>query len=127
MKHAALALPICCALLSISAASCGMSRADIERQTVSQFQRRLDTDADLKAYHLKAAGASLVKSGPRTYSGFVSVILNGKTRDIGVTVTVDRGNIMFETKPSAFAFLAEKAPVQAFGPFHGADIRNCRL
>jgi hypothetical protein len=106
---------LCAAALTL--ASCGMNKAEVERSVASRFQTRLDTDRAYSGYGMKVKTVSLVKSGSHTYNGYATVVLDGETHDIGIAVTVDGGNIIFETKPSAFAFLTEKAPVQAFVRF----------
>ncbi|MDR1231991.1 MAG: hypothetical protein LBK61_11410 [Spirochaetaceae bacterium] len=93
------------AVLCAFLASCGMNQAELEREVASQFQRDLDTDADLKAYGMNVSDVTLVKSGGHAYNGYVTVTLDGAEHDIGVTVTVNGDSFMYETKPLAFGFL----------------------
>jgi hypothetical protein len=95
-------------------ASCGMSKDAIERRVFTEFQNRLDKDADTARYGMKVRSVSLVKSESRVYKGYVTVSLDGKSHDIGITVTTDGSNILLETDPFAFSFLTEKALEQFF-------------
>jgi hypothetical protein len=60
-------------------------------------------------YGMEVRSVSLVKSGSRVYKGSVTLTLDGKSHDIGITVTTDATDILLETGPFAFSFLAEKA------------------
>jgi hypothetical protein len=101
-------------VLIVLLASCGMSKAGIERRVAAEFQQSLDQNHDTSAYHMKVKTVSLVKSGSNAYKGYVSVALDGKTHNIGITVTTDAADILLETDPFAFGFLAEKALEKLF-------------
>ncbi|MDR1307529.1 MAG: hypothetical protein LBK74_08150 [Treponema sp.] len=98
-------IPVIIALL----ASCGMSKGALERGVASRFQQFLDTDDNLSGYGMKVETVTLVKSGSYSYNGYVTVDLDGESHDVGITVTVDGSDFMFETTPFAFGFLVEKA------------------
>jgi hypothetical protein len=61
-------------------ASCGMSKAGIERRVAAEFQQSLGQNPDTSAYHMKVKTVSLAKSGPNAYDGYVTAALDGKTR-----------------------------------------------
>jgi hypothetical protein len=90
-------------------AACGMSKADVESRVAAEFQQSLDQNPDTSAYHMEVKTVSLVKSGSNNYKGYVTVALDGETHNIGITVTTDATDILLETDPFAFGFLAERA------------------
>jgi hypothetical protein len=97
-------------------ASCGMSKGALERGVASQFQQFLDTDEDLSGYGMEVKAVMLVKSGSHSYKGYVTVALDGENHDIGITVTGDGSDFVYETTPFAFGFLMEKAVEDLFDP-----------
>ena len=100
------------ALLSLAVlallASCQMSKAEVESQLRRQFQQSLDTDTNLQSYGMRVRDVTLVKNGSHTYTGYVTVDLDGESHDIGVTVNVDGEDSFFKTDPLAFGFLATR-------------------
>jgi methanogenic corrinoid protein MtbC1 len=95
-------------------ASCGMSKETVERRVASEFQQRLDKDADTARCGMEVRSVSLIKSGSAAYKGYITVTLDGETHDIGITVTTDASNILLETDPFAFSFLTEKSLEELF-------------
>jgi hypothetical protein len=101
-------IPVIIAVIALLA-SCGMSKGALERGVASRFQRDLDTDDNLSGYGMEVETVTLVKSGSHSYNGYVTVDLDGESHDIGITVTVDGSDFIYETTPFAFGFLVEKA------------------
>ncbi|MDR2186235.1 MAG: hypothetical protein LBO80_11320 [Treponema sp.] len=108
MKMKTAALPAALTLIFLLA-SCGMSKAGIESRVAAEFQQSLDGDDDLSGYGMEVKSVSLVKTGSNAYDGYVTVALDGESHNIGITVTTDADDILLETDPFAFSFLAEKA------------------
>jgi hypothetical protein len=108
----ALVLLAVCAALAL--ASCE-SKDALEGRVAAQFQQQLNTDPKMSGFDMKVKSVSLVKTGPRAYSGFVTVVLDGKTHNIGINLISDGRDILLETEPFAFSFLAEKAMETLFG------------
>ncbi|GHT85466.1 hypothetical protein FACS1894137_09780 [Spirochaetia bacterium] len=108
MKMTPLVFPAALALIALLT-SCGMSKEHVERRVATVFQQRLDKDASTARYGIKVRSVSLIKSGSASYKGYITVALDRETHDIGITVTTDASNILLETDPFAFSFLAEKA------------------
>jgi hypothetical protein len=107
-------LLVLAALCVVLSASCGMSKDALERGVASRFQDSLDSDSGLSGYGMEVTGVTLVKSGAHSYNGYVTVALDGEGHDIGITVTADGSDFMYETTPFAFGFLAEKALERLF-------------
>ena len=87
--------------------SCGMSKSDIENTVRRSFQSQMDTDATYKEYGMKVQSVSLIKVDSRNYDGFVTVELEGDRYNVPITVRTDGTQVMWETKPLAFAFLIQ--------------------
>ncbi|GHU82657.1 hypothetical protein FACS189468_7090 [Spirochaetia bacterium] len=113
MKPNPLAFTAALVLIALLAA-CGMSKEHVERRVATEFQQRLDNDAATARYGIKVRSVSLIKSGSAAYKGYITVALDGETHDIGITVTTDASDILLETDPFAFSFLAEKALEELF-------------
>ena len=87
--------------------SCGTSKENLQNQIKSSFQEKMNNDESYSKYNIIVNGVTLVKASNNTYDGLVNVSLEDQKYDVPITVTTDGENMMWQTKPLAFGFLAQ--------------------
>ena len=77
-----------------------------EDYILESFQETMDNDAEFSEYGFIVKEVSLVKKIGNQYNGLVDIEYKGKPRKISITATIDGDNVLWETKPGQFAFVA---------------------
>ena len=86
---------------------CGPSRADLETWVKGELQKHVQTDPVLKPYGITVESVQLVESGKNKYEGMGMVKFQGAEKAVPLEVTADGERMMYQTKPSAFDFVAQ--------------------
>jgi len=94
-------------LLAFFLASCGTDVEGLQTQVKDSMQSKFSTDDQYAKYKMVVESVTLVASSGNTYDGIAKVTFNKKQYDVPVSVTSDSKNLMWQTKPLAFSFLAE--------------------
>lgn len=93
--------------MSLMLAGCGPSRADLETWVKGELQKHVQTDPVLQPYGITVESVQLVESGKNKYEGMGMVNFQGTRKAVPLEVTADGDRVMYQTKPSAFDFVAQ--------------------
>ena len=95
-------------MIVFAIAGCGMSTEDIGEKVKSSMQETLSTNSNLKNYNLKVKNVQVFKKSGNAYKGLASISYKGTSHDVPIEITVDGRNVMWETAPGAFMFIAQE-------------------
>lgn len=109
-------------LLALSLTACSPSPTDITDSVKQSLQETLNTDSDYAEYDLTVGDIELIKIGDNEYKALADIYLDGVKNTVPLDVYTE-GNIfefnaMWEAKPGAFLFVAEKEIDQALNEFN---------
>ena len=94
-------------LLAFFLASCGADVEGFQTQIKDSMQSKFNTDDQYAKYKMTVESVTLVASSGNNYEGIAKVAFNKKEYEIPITATSDGKSSMWQTKPLAFAFLAQ--------------------
>jgi VCBS repeat-containing protein len=104
-KIRALALGVLAAALLIG---CGQSTDQIGETVKTSMQYKFDSDSQFKQWHLSVTSVQVLKQGENRYRGIATVMHDGESHDVPVEITADGSNVMWQTPPGSFMFVALK-------------------
>lgn len=118
---------ICSTFLLIFIIGCSDYTNRISNTTKDVLQEKLNTDSNLSKYKMSVINVKLVAESMNKYNGIAKVEFQGTQYDVPLSVTADLSNILVQTPPTAFLFLAEKEIndfLQKIEPFDAMKLRN---
>lgn len=99
---------ICAVVAAVLLVACGLSKEEIAETVKTSMQQTLSSDAQFKEFDLKVVHVKVIKQGDSSYKGLAAVDYEGEVHTVPVEITVDGSNVMWEAKPGAFMFVAQK-------------------
>jgi hypothetical protein len=96
------------AIPAILLVQCGLSTKQIAETVKTSMQQKFDSDTQFKQWHLRVTKVQVVKQGGNQYQGMATVIHEGQSHDVPIEITADGSNVMWQTQPGAFMFVAQK-------------------
>lgn len=109
-------------ILAFSLSACSPSPEEITETVKESLQESLSTDADYAKYNLIVGDIELVKVGDNQYKALAEVYLDDKLNIVPLDVYAE-GNIfeynaIWESKPGAFLFVAQREINDALDEFN---------
>lgn len=95
-------------IIAVMIYGCGMSTQDIGETVKTSMQETFNTDSSFQKYNLKVNSIQVLKKGDGTYKGVASIIYKGSPHNVIVEILVDGNNVMWETSPGSFMFIAQE-------------------
>lgn len=108
-------------LLACVLTACSPSTEDITGTLKESLQETLNTDSDYAEYKMNVGNIQLMKLSDGNYKAMADIYLDGETHTVPLDVYVSDDfldyQVMWEAKPGAFAFVAEKEFEKAMSDF----------
>ena len=95
------------AAILILLSGCDSSQETIAQTVKESMNESFASDANYSKYHLTVTSVDVVHKGGNTYKGIAHVTHKGANHDIGVDITSDGKQVMWEAPLGAFLFAAE--------------------
>src|SRR3981081_330127 len=95
------------ALAVLCLAGCQPSADSVARETKLLLQSKLDSDPDLKPYHLKVSTLDVIHEDGARYRGIAAIGMDGADYSVALRILDDGHKIMYETDQGAFTFVAQ--------------------
>jgi hypothetical protein len=95
---------------------CGPSSTDVGKSTKASLQQYLDTNSDLKTFHLTVTEVTAIKVGENSYEGMAIVSSPSAQHNIQLKIIADGHNTIWSAEPSAFAPFLLDAKLAADSP-----------
>jgi hypothetical protein len=95
------------AAVLLCAAACEQSTQDISETVKTSMQEKFDSDSQFKQWHLTVKSVDVVHQNGNSYRGLAHVTYNGADHDVGVEITADGRNVLWQAPPGSFLFVAE--------------------
>lgn len=85
--------------------------AEVAGWVKDSMQEKFNDDADLKTYGLHVVSVDLIRESDTKYTGmaWVNTKHNSLARQVKIDVTADGQNVIWESPPGAFMWLAQEA------------------
>jgi len=93
--------------ISLFISGCGPSIDVLSEQVRNSMQQHFDTNEQFKSYEMKVEKVTLIHEQDKKYKGAASVVLDGKTHDVMISVTADGNNLIWEAPPGSLMFIAQ--------------------
>jgi len=87
---------------------CSMSPEDIGKTVQSSMQNKFNSDANFREHNLLVDNVQVFKKGGKNYKGMAAIIYKGSSYNVSVEIIADGKNVMWETEPGAFVFIARE-------------------
>jgi ABC-type uncharacterized transport system auxiliary subunit len=94
-------------LITTLLVGCGMSTEQIGEIVKTSMQKKFDSDAQLKKWHLSVNRVQVIKQSENRFQGIATVVHEGTSHDIPVEITADDSNVIWQVQPGAFMFVAQ--------------------
>jgi hypothetical protein len=100
-------LAVVLGVLGLQLAGCQPSTDTVEQDTKQALQSKLDSDPDLKPFHLKVSSLDVVHEDGTRYRGIATVMMGGANYSVTLRILDDGHKVLYETDQGAFAFISQ--------------------
>ena len=87
---------------------CSASNEEIAEQVKSSMQNTLSSDSNFAEDHMTVEKVTVVKLDGNKYQGMATVMYEGEPHEVGIDVSYDGTNMMWQAPPGSFGFVAQK-------------------
>ena len=85
---------------------CSCNNNDKIIETVKEsFQKEMDTAPNFREYGIKVTDVFVIKKDSKNYDGYVTISIQGDTHKVPITISKNKGDILWKSEPLAFVFL----------------------
>jgi hypothetical protein len=95
------------AALGLHLAACQPSTDSVERDTKQALQSKLDSEPDLKPFHLRVSSLDVVHEDGTRYRGIATVTMDGVKYSITLRILDDGHKVLCETDQGAFGYVLQ--------------------